>query len=86
MAKFVQIYENNIEKSILIFRGQEFTCTMVMNEDGSGATSLEKCLEIQIEEAFPNDEDIECICELVEEIEYDDADKLYFLEQLEDFE
>jgi len=29
LAKFIQIYENNVEKYILTFKGQELTCTTV---------------------------------------------------------
>jgi len=86
MAKFVQIYENRVEKSILTFRGQEFTCTMIEDEDRGGARSLEKSLDTQIELAFPNDENIEEICELVCEIEMDDLMRLDDLEELENFE
>ena len=86
MSKYIQIYENRIEKSILTFRGQEFTCTMVENEGGGGATSLEKCLDIQLENAFPDDEDIDEICELVNDIECGNMERIESLEQLENFE
>ena len=86
MAKFVQIYENRVEKSILTFREQEFTCTMIENEDRGGARSLEKSLDIQVEEAFPDDENIEEICEVVSDIELDDMMRLDLLEELENFE
>ena len=86
MAKFVQIYENRIEKSILTFRGQEFTCTMVEDENRCNATSIEKALDIQLEKTFPDDENIEEICEIVNDIEYDDTERLNDLERLEEFE
>jgi len=86
MAKFVQIYENRIEKFILTFRGQEFTCTMIENENGNSATSIEKALDFQVEKAFSDDEDIEEILDLVNEIEYDDMMRLDNLEELENFE
>jgi len=86
MAKFVQIYENRVEKSILTFRGQDFTCTMVEDEDRGGAKSIEKVLDIQVEEAFPDDEDIEEICDLVNLIEQDSFSRLDDLEELGCFE
>ena len=86
MAKFVQIYENRVEQSILTFRGQEFICTMIEDEDRGGATSLEKAIEYQLEEAFPDDEDIDEILELIDGIAYDSMDRLDRLEQLENFE
>jgi len=86
MAKFVQIYENRVEKSILTFRGQDFTCTMVEDEDGGNIHSLEKALEFQIEKAFHDDENIEEICAIVEDIEIDGYSRLEQLEELENFE
>ena len=86
MAKFVQIYENRVEKSILTFRGQDFTCTMVADEDGGNIHSLEKALEFQIEKAFHDDENIEEICDLVNLIEQDSFSRLDDLEELGCFE
>lgn len=86
MAKFIKSYENRVEKSVLTFRGREFTCTMIEDEDRCTATSLEKSLDIQVEEAFSEDEDIEEICELVDSIDLDEMTRLDALEVLESYE
>ena len=66
MAKYTQVWEIGIETSTLNFRGRDFTVTMGdWNGDGS-CISKEKSLDIQIEEAYPDDEDLEEIIDLLE--------------------
>lgn len=85
MAKLVKIYENGIEKTILTFRGQDFTLTVGEWEEDGMFRSKEKGLDIQVEEAFKDDPDIEEITEIIFNID-DPFDALENLEELESYE
>ena len=87
MAKLVQIYENNVEKSILTFKGQELTYITVEDENGKATQS--GTLDTQFVNEFYNDfsdEDFDEIIDLINEIQFDHIDKLGSLKRLEDFE
>ncbi|HEY5561970.1 MAG TPA: hypothetical protein VIK72_09505 [Clostridiaceae bacterium] len=86
MAKLTRTYENMVDKTVLTFRGQDFTCTMIEDEEGGGSHSLEKCIDIQLRNTYPDDEDIDEILDLVDIIEMDDWERLENLERLEEFE
>jgi len=66
MAKFTMVCENGIETSTLNFRGRDFTLTMGRWEEDGPITSKEKSLDIQIEEAYPDDENLEEIIDLLD--------------------
>lgn len=66
MARYTTVQENGIETSTLNFRGRDFTITMSAFDENGFSRSVEKCLDIQIEEAYPDDENLEEILDLLE--------------------
>ncbi|MCB8818675.1 hypothetical protein [Desulfosporosinus shakirovi] len=87
MAKYTKVWENGIETSTLNFRGKDFTLTMAQWEGNLEGhyTSKEQSLENQIGEAFPDDEDIGEIIDLLDGLD-DDFDREGVLEELTNFE
>ena len=86
LAKFIQIYENNVEKYILTFKGQELTCTTVEDENGKVVQS--GTLDTQFVNEFYNDfndEDFDKIIDIINEIQFDNINRLGNLKQLENF-
>ncbi|KUO77222.1 MAG: hypothetical protein APF81_08400 [Desulfosporosinus sp. BRH_c37] len=71
MAKYSKVWENGIETSTLNFRGQVFTLTMGVWKENGPCISKEKNLVIQMEEAYPDDENLEDIVEAVESLDDD---------------
>lgn len=87
MAKYTKVWENGIETSTLNFRGQDFKLTMAEWEgnDPGHYTSKEKSLDDQIEEAYPDDENLDEIIDYVESLD-DDFDRENALEGLTNLE
>lgn len=87
MARYTKVYENGIETSTLNFRGKDFTLTMDHWEgnDEGHYTSKEKSLEDQIEEAYPDEENLDEIIDYVESLDdyFNREDALEGLSKLE---
>ncbi|KUO70172.1 MAG: hypothetical protein APF81_03870 [Desulfosporosinus sp. BRH_c37] len=71
MAKYSKVWGNGIETSTLNFRGQDFTLTMGVWKKNGPCISKEKNLVSQMEEAYPDDENLEEIVEAVESLDDD---------------
>ena len=84
MAKYTKVWENGTETSILNFRGKDFTLAMSAFENGE-SHGLTKSINIQIEEAYPDDEDIDEIMDWTESLD-DNFDRDDALEGLTEFE
>jgi hypothetical protein len=71
MAKYTKVWEKGIETSTLNFRGRDFTLTMGVWEENGPCVGKEKDLVSQMEEAYPDDENLEEIVEAVESLDDD---------------
>jgi hypothetical protein len=84
MAKYTKVWENGTEKSTLNFRGRDFTLAMSAFENGE-SHGLGKGIDAQINEAYPDDEDLEEILDTLEILD-DSFDRDDALERLTEFE
>ena len=84
MAKYTKVWENGTETSTLNFRGKDFTLAMSAFENGE-SHGLTKSIDIQIEEAYPDDEDLDEIIDYIGSLD-DDFDRDDALERLTEFE
>ena len=84
MAKYTKVWENGTETSTLNFRGKDFILAMSVFENGE-SHGLTKAIDIQIEEAYPDDEDLDEIISYTESLD-DDFDRDDALERLTEFE
>lgn len=84
MARYTKVWEDGVETSTLHFRGRDFTITMGKSVNGV-STSNEKSLDIQLEQACPDDEDLDEIIDYTESLD-DDFDREEALEALTSFE
>jgi len=86
MAKLVKTIEDGKVTTTLTFRSENFTVTMLPYVEGE-SRSLEKCFESQFAEKFPNDENIDGICEALDELSFADDDEIMdILGALEEYE
>jgi len=85
MAKYTKVWEDGIETSTLHFRGQDFTLTMGRFDEDGLSRSKEKAIENQMEEKYPEDENLDEIMDYMESLD-DDFDRENALEGLSNLE
>jgi len=67
MAKLVITYENDTITKTLTFRGKTFTSAMPPWDEEKGCRTGDKGLSYYVHEAFEDDEEIEDICDIIED-------------------